>query len=56
MSFGLKVNNGFGKSHDREFMIKRVCKITLESYSNLMKASNILKILSKMDCLITFWK
>ena len=36
MSPSLKVNNGFGKSHDREFMIKRVTKITLKSFSNLM--------------------
>ena len=36
MSPNLKVNNGFEKSHDREFMIRRFTKITLESFSNLM--------------------
>ena len=37
-------------------MLRRVTKITLESFSNLMETSNILTIPSKMDYLIHFWE
>ena len=56
MNSSLKVIYRFGKSHDKEFIIREVTKIALGSFSNLMEIQNILKILSKMDCLILFGK